>query len=136
LIGDLRFLFEGESIMSHIVTVKTQIKDAVALAAGCRRLGLASPVHETVQLFSGQATGLAVRLPNWEYPVVANVDTGELHYDNFNGQWGDQRQLHQLLQAYAVERAKLEARRKGFACSETSLQDGSIKLQILEGDSP
>jgi hypothetical protein len=40
------------------------------------------------------------------------------------------------MQAYAVERARLEARRKGYALQETVLQDGSIKLQILEGASP
>jgi hypothetical protein len=119
--------------MSHIVTVKTQMRDGVALAAACRRLGLAEPMRETVQLFSGQATGLAVRLPNWQYPVVVDVEAGEVHFDNFNGEWGEQSALDRLVQSYAVEKARLEARRKGFACSETTLQDGSIKLQILEG---
>ena len=119
--------------MSHIVMIKTQVKDAVALASACRRLGLAEPVRETVQLFSGQATGLAVRLQNWQYPVVVDVEAGVVKYDNFNGEWGEQRWLDQLLQAYAVEKARLEARRQGLVCSETLLQDGSIKLQILEG---
>ena len=33
---------------------------------------------------------------------------------------------------YAVEKAKLEARKQGHAVSEQALQDGSIKLQIIE----
>ena len=119
--------------MSHLVTVKTQVKDAVALAAACRRLGLAEPVRETVQLFSGQAIGLAVRLPNWQYPVVVDIEVGSVHFDDYNGAWGDRRQVDQLLQAYSVEKARLEARKKGFSVNETALQDGSIKLQILEG---
>lgn len=106
------------------------------LAAACRRLSLTEPVRETVQLFSGQATGLAVRLPNWQYPVVVDIEIGAVHYDDFGGEWGEQRQLDRLFQAYAVERAKLEARKKGFSVNETALQDGSIKLQILEGASP
>jgi hypothetical protein len=122
--------------MSHLVTIKTQLKDAVALAAACRRLGLAEPVRETVQLFSGQATGLAVRLPNWQYPVVVDVEIGAVHFDDYNGAWGERQRLDQLLQAYAVEKARLEARKKGYSVHETTLQDGSIKLQILEGASP
>ena len=47
--------------------------------------------------------------------------------------WGDQVQLDRFLQMYAVERAKLEAQRNGFRCNEQALQDGSIKLQIIEG---
>ena len=47
--------------------------------------------------------------------------------------WGEQQHLDRFLQLYAVEKAKLEARKKGYAVSEQTLQDGSIKLQILQG---
>ena len=47
--------------MSHIVSIKTQIRDPVALAAACRRLGLAQPVRGTATLYSGQASGWLVR---------------------------------------------------------------------------
>ena len=47
--------------------------------------------------------------------------------------WGDQAHLDRFLQMYSVEKAKLEAQRKGFRCNEQALQDGSIKLQIIEG---
>ena len=119
--------------MSHVVTIKTQLKDATALSAACRRLGLTEPIRETVQLFSGQATGLAVRLPNWQYPVVVDVEIGSLQFDNYEGHWGDSRELDRLIQSYAVEKTKLEARRHGHTASETVLEDGSIKLQICEG---
>ena len=49
--------------MSHIVTIKTEIGDPIALAAACRRLGLAEPVAGTARLYSGQANGLIVNLP-------------------------------------------------------------------------
>src|SRR5437763_1598727 len=44
-----------------------------------------------------------------------------------------QAHLDRFLQMYAVEKAKLEARKKGFTVNEQALQDGSIKLQIIEG---
>jgi hypothetical protein len=119
--------------MSHIVVIHTKIHDPVAVNAACQRLGLAAPVHGTARLFSGEATGLLLQLPDWQYPVVIDVLTGTIHYDNFEGRWGDRAQLDRFLQMYAVERAKLEARRKGYTVSEQALGDGSIKLQIIEG---
>ena len=119
--------------MSHIVTIRTEIRDAAAVRAACRRLGLAEPVHSTVKLFSGEATGLAVKLPDWQYPVVCDTASGQIRYDNFNGRWGDQQHLDKFMQAYAVERTKLEARKKGHSVVEQSLMDGSIKLLINVG---
>ena len=89
--------------MSHIVTIKTQIRDAAALAAACGRLGLGPPEQGTAQLFSSQATGQIVRLPGWSYPVVIDTQAGQVQFDNYNGAWGQQSELDKLLQAYAVE---------------------------------
>ena len=47
--------------------------------------------------------------------------------------WGEEQHLNRFLQLYAVEKAKLEARTKGYAVSEQALADGSIKLSIHEG---
>ena len=76
------------------------------------------------------ATGLAVQLPGWQYPVICDLSTGQLRFDNFHGRWGDREHLDRFLQSYAIERAKLEARRKGFGTTEQQLPDGSIKLTI------
>ena len=119
--------------MSHIVEIKTEIRDEQAVKAACARLNLAAPEHKTCRLFSATATGLCVQLPGWNYPVVANLQTGQLSYDNFNGHWGEQSHLNKFLQAYAVEKAKIEARKKGHMCSETRLEDGSIKVIIRVG---
>jgi hypothetical protein len=116
--------------VSHIVTVKTEIRDHAALCAACQRLKLAEPVHETVRLFSAQATGWAVRLPDWRYPVVCHTDTGQVELDNFNERWGKQRELDRLVQSYAVEKARIEARKKGHVVTEQPLADGSIKLTV------
>ncbi len=119
--------------MSHIVSVKTEVRDPAAIVAACRRLGLAEPVHGTAKLFAGEATGLLVKLPGWLYPVVCDVQTGELRYDNYGGSWGGQEHLDRFMQSYAGERAKIEARRRGRSVVEQALADGSIKLSITVG---
>jgi hypothetical protein len=115
------------------VTLQTKVHDPVAVAVACQRLNLPPPQHGTAQLFSGEAEGFLVQLPGWQYPVVIDTLSGVVCYDNFQGRWGDQQHLDRFLQLYAVERAKLEARKKGYTVSEQSLQDGSIKLQIIQG---
>ncbi|MCH8148685.1 MAG: DUF1257 domain-containing protein [Planctomycetes bacterium] len=119
--------------MSHVVEVKTEVKDAAAARAACQRLKLEQPAHGTARLFSGEATGLIVKLPDWQYPVVFNTSTGEAKYDNYNGRWGDQKQLDQFLQIYAVEATKIQARKKGHSVTETQLADGGIKLTVNVG---
>jgi hypothetical protein len=119
--------------VSHIVTIQTEVRDPAAVAAACRRLGLPEPVQGTAKLFEGEAVGLLVRLPGWLYPLVLDTDAGQVRFDNYSGQWGEQKQLDMLLQAYAVEKAKIEARRKGYNATEQTLADGSIKLTIRVG---
>jgi len=119
--------------MSHVVTIATEIRDLAALRAACRRLALAEPLLETTRLFSGEATGHCVRLPDWRYPVVCDLRRGQVRYDNYNGRWGDQRELNRLLQGYAVEKTRLEAHRNGHGVTESQLADGAIKLTINVG---
>ena len=119
--------------MSHIVTVKTEVRDPAAVVAACRRLGLPEPVHGTARLFEGEATGLLVKLPGWLYPVVCDTASGVVRFDNYNQQWGRQEQLDRLLQAYAVEKARIEARKRGHHVVEKSLADGSIEVTIQLG---
>ena len=116
--------------MSHTVTIKTEVRDAAAVRAACQRLGLPAPVQGKTRLFSSEVEGLAVQLPDWVYPVVCDTATGQVRFDNFGGRWGEQKHLERLMQAYAVEKAKIEARRRGHSCTEQTLADGSIKLVI------
>jgi hypothetical protein len=119
--------------LSHIVTLTTEVRDQAAVAAACRRLALPQPAHGTAQLYSGQAAGLLVHLPDWLYPVVIDEGTGTIRYDNYGGCWGDEQHLHRFLQAYAVERARIEARKKSYVTTEQSLGDGSILVEIEVG---
>jgi hypothetical protein len=119
--------------MSHIVTIETEVRDAAAVEATCQRLGLPQPTQGTARLFSGDITGLAVQLPGWHYPVVCQLDTGQLKFDHYGGRWGEEAQLHRFLQRYAIEAAKIEARRHGHQATEIQLADGWIKLSVQVG---
>jgi hypothetical protein len=120
-------------IVSHIVQIQTQVRDAAAVEIACQRLALPPPQHRQVQMYSAAAEGLAVELPGWRYPLVCELSTGRLAFDHFGGHWGDPRELDRFLQAYAVEKSRLEARRRGHTFSEQALADGSIRLLIEVG---
>ena len=122
--------------MSHIVQIQTELRDPQAVAAACRRLGLPEPASGTAELFSGRAAGLLVKLPGWLYPCVVDTATGEVRYDNYAGAWGAQEQLDKFLQTYAVEKARIEARKRGYTVVEQPLADGSVKLTVQLGGAP
>ena len=119
--------------MSHIVEITTEVRDEAAVQAACSRLQLPRATRGTFQLYSSQETGLGIELPHWKYPVVADTDSGQLRYDNYEGRWGSQEQLGQFLQMYAIEKAKIEARCKGHSVIEQRLDSGSIKLTVSVG---
>lgn len=116
--------------MSHIVHIETQVRDAEAVRAACHRLSLPPPVNGTTKLFSGSVTGLCVQLPGWKYPAVCQLESGQVQFDNYGGAWGAREHLDRFLQAYAVEKARIEARKQGHTVTEQPLADGSIKVTI------
>jgi len=119
--------------VSHIVTIKTELRCLAAIRAACKRLTIQNPEFNTHKLFTNQVEGWGIKLPGWIYPVVVQPETGSVQFDNYGGKWGKQEELDRFLQAYAVEKAKLEARRKGHTVFEQTLTDGSIKLVVQVG---
>ena len=119
--------------MSHVVLIQTEVRDFNAVKRACNRLSIEPPARGTFELFSAEATGCGVRLREWKYPLVCKLKTGELQYDNFNGRWGDNQRLDEFLQAYAVEKTKLEACKQGHQAFERKLADGSVKVTIRVG---
>lgn len=119
--------------MSHVVEIQTEVRDAVAIRAACERLRLPEPTLGVFKLFSSEATGWGVELRDWRYPVVCETTSGQVRFDNFGGRWGEQGRLDEFLQRYAVEKARIEARKKGHTVTEQSLADGSIKLTVNVG---
>ncbi len=119
--------------MSHIVQIETEVRDVAAVRSACGRLKLDEPVHGTFKLFSSEATGLGVQLPDWRYPIVCHTATGKVQFDNYGGHWGAQKELDRFMQSYAVEKARIEARKKAYTVTEQQLADGSVNLTINVG---
>jgi hypothetical protein len=119
--------------MSHIVQIQTQVRDAAAVRAAAARLSLPEPTFGSARLFNAEATGWKVQFPAWKYPAVCDTSSGIVHYDIFQGRWGDPRHLDQFLQSYAIEKAHLEARRAGHTVIEQHLEGGFVKLTVQVG---
>jgi hypothetical protein len=119
--------------MSHIVTIAVEVRDLDAIKLACCRLGLGEPVFGKAELLERELEGVLVKLPEWVFPVVCDLDSGEVHFDNFNGKWGDRKYLDKFVQTYTVEKVRLESRRKGYSVIEQSLSNGSIKVSINTG---
>jgi len=62
--------------MSHIVTRKTEVRDAAAVHAACRRLGVSEPVQGKARLFSGEA---------WHGCAAHRMPTGNLDIRRTSG---------------------------------------------------
>lgn len=119
--------------MSHTVSIKTQLKDEAAIAAVCKEMGLAAPVRGTASLYQHEhqnLSGLIVKLKGWMYPVIVNTTTGEAKFDNMNGSWGKQSELDRFTQLYAVHKATLEARKRGYMVSRQTGKAGNINLVV------
>lgn len=116
--------------MSHIVTIQVEVRDLEAIQSACRRLEMKEAVFGKATLFQTEVEGWLVELPEWMFPVVCDLQTGKIQYDNYGGAWGEEKYLDRFVQTYSVEKATLEARKKGYSVIEQTLSDGSIKLSV------
>jgi hypothetical protein len=142
--------------MSHVTTIDLKIKSLEALKGACERLGLQwKEGQKTYKWYGrymrdyqlpewmkeedlGKCTH-AISVPGAEYEIGIIEREGEvkLLWD-FWQSGGLERKLGKgaglLKQAYAVEMAKIQARRKGFSVYEKLSEDGkSIQLTMSRG---
>lgn len=144
--------------MSHIVKIETKIKDLVALKLACKSLGFEFVEGQRTYAWFGRWVGdtpmpeglkvedlgkctHAIRVPGAKYEVgVMSTSSGyELRWDYFSSggllaRLGGQK-AGRLVQAYAVEKTKREASRRGQVVKTQTLSDGSVKLTLQGGAS-
>jgi hypothetical protein len=105
------------------------MKDIDVLKNACKTLGINCLEKSYVDFFDGKRVhGTKVILPNWRYPVCV-TNNGEIIYDNYEGNWGDIKELNALKQRYAVEKTKLVAKRNGYTFTEKKVGN-DIKLFV------
>lgn len=142
--------------MSHVATIEVKVSDKEALAAAAERLG--GVFHEGQKTYRWYGTFVgdspmpagmtmadlgkcdhAISFPqaSYEVGVRKNEDGSYTLAWDYWGQGGlapilGGPQAPKLVQAYAAEKLKQEARRLGHAVeSETTLQDGTVRLRLL-----
>jgi len=122
--------------MSHISKIELEINDLATLKKACSRLGLEFLNNQkTFKWFGKQSEcNHAIKIPDGKYEIgVIKSGAGyELqcdYYDQSIGKAiGENGGL--LKQAYAIERTKAEARRKGYSITEKKVESG-VRLRLL-----
>jgi len=122
--------------MSHISKIELEVNDLNTLDSACTRLGLQFVKGQKNFKWFGKKAGdcdHAIRIPEAEYEIGINRVNGifELecdYYDrNIGKTIGEKGGI--LKQAYAVEKTKTEARRKGYSVIEKQTDTG-IRLHV------
>ena len=122
--------------MSHISKIELEVKDLGALRQACSRLGLSLIEGKKTFKWYGQEEGKcdhAIQVPgaNYEIGVIKIGNLYELKCDYWDSGIGKAIGTTGglLKQAYAVERTKTEARRKGYSFIEKKTDSG-IRLHV------
>ena len=122
--------------MSHISKIELEVKDLGTLRQACDRLGLKMIQNQTTFKWYGQEEGRcdhAIRVPEAQYEigVTRTGNLYELQCDYWDPAIG--KAIGQsggiLKQAYAIERTKTEARRKGYTVIEKQTDSG-VRLHV------
>lgn len=122
--------------MSKVVKLNLQVTQPAILHEVAAELNLPVQENTTVQYFGNRTrTGTAISLPGWNYPVVVDAE-GNIHYDNYEGHWGDPAQLQALTQAYSRAVVLANLRQQGFEYpiyTEEEEEDGTLVLTVTVG---
>ena len=122
--------------MSHISKIEVEVNDLGSLGQACRRLGISLVKGQKTFKWYGAEAGKcdhAIKVPgaNYEIGVIKTGNAYELQCDYFDAGIG--KAIGQkgglLKQAYAVERTKAEARRKGYTVIEQKTSSG-VRLHV------
>jgi hypothetical protein len=122
--------------MSHFATIHTRIRDLDALAGACREMGLTLIENAEARGYgSNQKRGDVVLRLKGPYDIALNRQ-GDGTYGLTTDWWGGHVEKEvganygRLLQLYALHKAQIESRRRGYSTRRQTLGDGSIKLTI------
>lgn len=126
--------------MSHTVEAKIEIRNIEIMQKAAAQVGAEWIPCGDITLYDRKVRGYGAQLEGWHFPVVfkTNEDqsvTGEIVYDNFNGSWGRQEQLDELLQRYCIEQSRDEATRMGLTVTEEVIENDAVRLtcHVVEG---
>src|SRR3972149_7573705 len=115
--------------MSHTMNLQVNITDLDALQRAVESMGGKIGKEGTHRLYgSNRVKGKKIDLPGWKYPIVLKED-GSLSYDRYQSK-PDAARIEELKAEYGLEKAKIEARRRGYSIQESVDETGNKELTI------
>lgn len=146
--------------MSHVVSIKTELKDIAAVKAACAELGLTFRENQkTIRWFGKWVNDYDAEDAAYKLGITTdqygkcdhaievpgcNYDIGLIHNPATNGYklyfdfYGEGRKIQhalgdngqKLLQYYAVHKTTIEARRKGWIVQRKTATNGTVQLTV------
>jgi hypothetical protein len=105
-------------VNSHTAKIKVDYTDPDQLRAACAALGWEWMGRGKHHLFEAPVDGLGFKPTGWVFPCVVSPD-GQLHYDDYRGQWGNVADLEKLRASYAFAAAEQRAQELGWLTERT-----------------
>jgi hypothetical protein len=132
--------------MSHLAVIKIEVKDLEAVKAACQEMGLTfhqgqthyGRLNEQAALIQGQCAH-AISHPSWDFcgdkleiGLVKSATGYRLEMDDWNTGPAQNvgKDAGKFLQLYAVHKATLECKRKGYLVTRSFGESGKIRLQV------
>ena len=114
--------------MSHIVTVKLEIKNEDIFKNACEKMGFKTTLTQGRDRHEQEGTFITLEGKHRRHPFHLVLQDGGLRFD------GDYQQsiVDPIMQRYAADIVIEEATANGQQISETVSEDGTIQLEILE----
>jgi len=104
---------------SHTVKVKVEYRDPRTLERACKTLGWKWLGYGKHTLSENSVTGHGFMPETFLLPAVLDSE-GELHFDTYEGSWGDQTKLELLKSEYALATAEQAAEELGWQTERTA----------------
>ncbi|HZV35103.1 MAG TPA: hypothetical protein VFB72_11070 [Verrucomicrobiae bacterium] len=130
--------------MSHIVSIKTQVTDIEAVKAACKELGFTFnegakdyQAWGTLRPACAHSINVNRKGYKWEIGLIKNDAGYQLSYDRFlelEMVKGEGAPLAKggsnFIQHYAVHKATIEARKRGYMVNRVAGKNGAIQLVV------
>lgn len=119
--------------MSKSVFIEVRILDELAFIKAAKSLSFVqsySEVKKDIKLFSTHHHGISVKFKDWLYPVV--FEDGKAVYDNYEGNWGDAKNLDEFMREYTSFAAINAAEKEGTRITSNTLVDDKRILTMTK----
>lgn len=123
--------------MSHITKYELKITDTDMLKSVIEDLNATENFRCEIlgncefQTYSKKTNGFQFKLAGWHYPVCVNGE-GNLEFDNYHGNWGDEALLDKVIQAYQKAVILKRARQQGWQVSMATADNGDVTLRLMQ----